>query len=243
MFDKNELEASIDNLLKGKMIEEYEENTLKSELILKLSDYILGNDLWVGDFSKLPDSNEYKVNSIAKTKNGLFINTMTGWVNLLENKDVTNHSGVGVSVNELNQYLDKRFADLMKNLPTGDGSTFTGTIDASAVNVNTSSMINISGSDLQDALVQIDSVLNTNFAFIGFSTSDVWESDTNIDGFIYVGYLKTDGSWYIKRVEDTGTEVQIRYASVYNNPTILTYHDAVVNREVLTYSKIEDVQV
>jgi hypothetical protein len=56
----------------------------------------------------------------------------------------------------------------------------------------------------------------------------------------YVGYMKNDGSWLFKKL-DENTDLSMTYANVSNNAGVTTYADAFTNRATLTYENFDQL--
>lgn len=54
----------------------------------------------------------------------------------------------------------------------------------------------------------------------------------------YVGLIKKDGTWLIKKLDETGNFLTVRYSNISNNATRTTYALAWANRVTLTYDYI-----
>ena len=59
----------------------------------------------------------------------------------------------------------------------------------------------------------------------------------NSGGYEYFGFQKSDGSWQIKRLNDSS----MRIANITNNPTMTSYTLAWASYDSLTYNKVEDI--
>ncbi len=59
----------------------------------------------------------------------------------------------------------------------------------------------------------------------------------NSGGYDYFGFQKSDGSWQIKRLNDSS----MRIANITNNPTMTSYTLAWASYDSLTYNKVEDI--
>lgn len=120
----------------------------------------------------------------------------------------------------------------------GGGGSFTGTIAADKVTIDTTTFVATSGSDVNDVLKQMDTLITQTVIFGDYETNDVLE-ETN--GDLYVGLERPDGKWYFKQVIDTLGDLTIRHANISNNPTITTYLEAFTNYLILSYDLLEDL--
>lgn len=57
-------------------------------------------------------------------------------------------------------------------------------------------------------------------------------------GTSYSGNVAVDGKYLIKRIVETGPDVQVRYANISNNGSVLTYADAWTSRASLVFNYI-----
>jgi hypothetical protein len=55
---------------------------------------------------------------------------------------------------------------------------------------------------------------------------------------LYIGKSKTDGTWRVEKVVETGSDLATTYASETNNGSYSTYATAWTNRLTLTYGDI-----
>ena len=197
------------------------------------------DSLFIGEFDSEPDFNKYGLNKIYRNirDGATYIRTKTEW--RLLNKDGKNGTngkqsipGGGVGLNELNRVLDQR----LSNYSPGGGGSFTGTIDSNFV-LTSGSYVNISATTLSEALSSIDKIISNKILFGEYAKNDFIE---DID-YMYVGYASLDDKWYIKRVEDLGDSLVLRYANISNNPLVVTYSAAINNRTILVYSLVQDI--
>jgi len=223
-------------------------------------------DMFVGVFNIEPNYKNYPINSFHRREGKIYINTKTGWKIFLEDgidgqdgkqirvgggglgyndvvKTISDSEILGSKVNVGLGYTNSNSSNLntllhdFDNLITsgGSGGTFTGTIDASAVNVS-GSYINTSANTLDGVISDFDSVISRKILLGEYKTNDMFEED-----YIYVGYASLSGSWYVKRVEENGDNIYLRYANVSNNPSMTSYISAINNRATLTYDVIQNL--
>ncbi len=73
--------------------------------------------------------------------------------------------------------------------------------------------------------------VSASFADNSFQVNDIEEAATS-----YFGYTRTNGEYMIKRLTSTA----LTYATITNNPLVLTYSDAWTNRATLTYQRYDE---
>ena len=86
--------------------------------------------------------------------------------------------------------------------------------------------------------------IETDFV-LSFSPVDIESTDVSGTITSYVGKQRTDGSYLIvKNVSDDANPrtTTIGYATIINNPLVLTYTAAFAARTTLTYGKPEDIK-
>jgi hypothetical protein len=72
---------------------------------------------------------------------------------------------------------------------------------------------------------------DTDLTFDLYQLNDF--DETSIEGRLYVGLAKADGSWLLKNIKDATGEV--RYANISNNGAYTSYADAWTDRLTLVY--------
>lgn len=225
---------------------------------------------FVGVFVSEPDCKEYPINTTYKRDGVVYINTESGWFKLVEDglpgkdgydgkttvmgggglgyNDVvktiksttiqSNYVDVGTGfINSTSRNLDGLLHDFDSIITSGGGGSFIGTIDSSAVNVPPN-YINTSATTLDGVIRDFDLIISGQVLFGEYKTNDVFE-----EAYLYVGCAALDGRWYVKRVEEVGDEMYLRYANVSNNSTVMTYADAINSRASLIYDLIQNITV
>lgn len=73
-------------------------------------------------------------------------------------------------------------------------------------------------------------------------TSRFMENDVEItDGdIIYIGGEDINGVWWVKKIDDSASEIPIQHASNKNNSSITSYSEAWTNRATLTYEDYKE---
>lgn len=89
-----------------------------------------------------------------------------------------------------------------------------------------------SGSGLTQAEV-LDLIQGEN-VFANYKTQEVDENGLTT----YVGQVKTSGEWFLTKIVDTASDLQITYANISNNPASNTFSAAWTNRATLSYTLI-----
>jgi hypothetical protein len=223
-------------------------------------------NMFIGVFNVEPKSEDYPINSLYKREKTVYINTTSGWIKFLEDGEDGEHGktyamgGGGLGYNDVVKtvqttqitsnnitvgtgytnsnatYLTTLLHDFDSLLTSGGGGgSFTGTIDASAVNVS-GDYINTSATKLDVVIKDFDTVISKKVLFGEYKTNDMFEED-----YIYVGAASLEGKWYVKRVEESGDNIYLRYANLSNNPSVSAYSTAISNRATLNYSLIQDI--
>ena len=67
-----------------------------------------------------------------------------------------------------------------------------------------------------------------------FQTNDI--DDYTTSNVTYIGKEKSDGTWWIVKIDETGDYAVKGHATVTNNPTLTTYTLAWTDRVTATYS-------
>ena len=92
------------------------------------------------------------------------------------------------------------------------------------------------GSGVQDSLIENDAVKVTGTINATPSTlADYSVNDISVNK-VYYGLTKPDATWLILKKTDT----LISYATVLNNPSVLTYNNAWDNNTTLTYGRFDE---
>lgn len=224
--------------------------------------------MFIGVFNVEPNSEDYPINSLYKREKTVYINTTSGWIKFLEDGEdgangktyalgggglgyndvvktvqttqiTSNNITVGSGYTNSNAtYLTTLLHDFDSLLTSGGGGgNFTGTIDASAVNVS-GTYINTSANTVDVVIQDFDNIISRKVLLGEYKTNEMFEED-----YIYVGCASLDGKWYIKRVEEVGDNIYLRYANISNNPTVSAYSTAINNRASLIYSLIQDITI
>lgn len=199
---------------------------------------------WIGEFENEPDSDTHPIFSLYRntSKKSTFINTRHGWSLLVkdgENGQKGSYlAGGGLGGKDIQSMIDK---SLSAYSPGTSGGTFSGSISANDVLVNTSSFTFISGTSAQDIFSQIDKEISTKILLGQYQTNDVIELSNSTDD-IYVGKSTPDGKWYIRRVRTISSEdMEIRHANISINPTFTTYVSAINNHLILDYRLLNEI--
>lgn len=203
---------------------------------------------WIGDFEYEPKSSNYELLSIYRNNplKTVFINTTNGWKVLVKDgnkgdKGDSNKfaSGGGLGSRDVITLIDQKLSAYSPG--TSGGSSFSGTISANDVLVNTSSFTYISGTSAQDIFEQIDRKISTKLLLGEYLTNDIVEL-SNSTSDIYVGKSTSDGRWYLRRVRTISSEeMEVRHANISNNPSVLTYESALNSYATLDYKLLNEL--
>lgn len=197
---------------------------------------------WVGDFEYQINSNEYPLLSIFRNNSTktVYINTSHGWSTLVKDgeKGAKGDSprsyamGGGLGERDVLSLIDQK---LSAYSPGTSGDTFTGTISANNVLVDSSSFTLLSGTSASDIFEQIDIKIATKVLLGQYQTNDVIEVGNATDD-VYVGKSDPTGKWYIRRVRTiSDEEMEVRHANISNNNSHASYADAINNFIGLNY--------
>lgn len=108
-------------------------------------------------------------------------------------------------------------------------------LDGRDINISSGSLTNSSSSNLQDIISDLDTSINRKVTLGDFLTEDVVE----LDEHVYVGLRKASGEWVFKSVVDNG-DISISYASVKNNPTVVSYGEALAGMTGLSFGNAQE---
>lgn len=238
--------ALLDNDLRSLILDEDDFESLE-ELRGLFEDSNPDKISWIGDFEYELDSNEHPNLSIYRlnTKGSVYINTESGWKLLVKDgyngKDGKQQgylSGGGLGERDVKTLISQA---LSAYSPGTSGGSFTGTISANDVLVNTSSFTYISGTSAQDIFEQIDRKISTKLLLGEYLTNDIVEL-SNSTSDIYVGKSTSDGRWYLRRVRTISSEeMEVRHANISNNPSVLTYESALNSYATLDYRLLNEL--
>jgi hypothetical protein len=112
-----------------------------------------------------------------------------------------------------------------------DGKSFYNSIAAAVCGGRTTPYQDSSGNPQNVTLVGGAVPVSASFADNSFQVNDIEEAATS-----YFGYTRTNGEYMIKRLTTTA----LTYATITNNPLVLTYSDAWTNRATLTYQRYDE---
>lgn len=59
---------------------------------------------------------------------------------------------------------------------------------------------------------------------------------------LYVGMENADGTWWLKKLDESSTPSTLQHATVKNNPSTTSYTTAWTNRATLTYGDYSDAE-
>lgn len=232
-----------DKGLRSLLFEEDDLDSLEELKVLLTKEEPSSTVSWVGDFEYQINSNEYPLLSIFRnnTTKTVYINSTHGWTTLVkdgekgpkgDNAPRSYAMGGGLGERDVLSLIDQK---LSAYSPSTSGNTFTGTISANNVLVDSSSFTLLSGTSASDIFEQIDNKIATKILLGQYQTNDVIETGNTTDD-VYVGKSDPTGKWYIRRIRTLSEEdIEIRHANISNNNSHATYSDAINNFIGLNY--------
>jgi hypothetical protein len=136
----------------------------------------------------------------------------------------TTVSGYGI----VDVYTKTEIDNIVDNLDVG----FSGTLDATVVNVDYTTFTAISGSTAQDVFESIDRKIAGKIVLGEYKTHDMYDEGD----ILYVGALNASGGWYVKKIiSELNGDLHISYANNYSSMTSYDYSGALDNKYTLKY--------
>lgn len=151
------------------------------------------------------------------------------WIEfLVDGKSDSVYVGGGLGERDVIQLIEEHGG-------TGD---FTGTLDATKVNVDETYLVATKGATAQELFESIDKTITSKILFGEYKTMNMDE----VGNTIHVGCMDVDGGWYIKKVvTDSDGDISLTYTNNYASGTSYDYETAYNNKYSLNYVSISEL--
>lgn len=151
------------------------------------------------------------------------------WIEfLVDGKSDSVYVGGGLGERDVIQLIEEH----------GGSGDFTGTLDATKVNVDETYLVATKGATAQELFESIDKTITSKILFGEYKTMNMDE----VGNTIHVGCMDVDGGWYIKKVvTDSDGDIVLTYTNNYASGTSYDYENAYNNKYSLNYVSVSEL--
>ena len=151
------------------------------------------------------------------------------WIEfLVDGKSDSVYVGGGLGERDVIQLIEEH----------GGSGDFTGTLDATKVNVDETYLVATKGATAQELFESIDKTITSKILFGEYKTMNMDE----VGNIIHVDCMDVNGGWYIKKVvTDSDGDIVLTYTNNYASGTSYDYENAYNNKYSLNYVSVSEL--